>query len=339
MIYLLRSYGPKEKSILKIGFSDNIDNRLSQYFYHNPYSEVLSTREGDEVLESLLHLYLKFLGFQYKKNGKLNEWFMNDNRVYQVFHISQESLEKKIWKHREKIFDKSKMSTSNKITEEYKIFEYLWEKNKENFEGERIIFKDGKLVQTYSKEVDILFWKFWRKRNKDKILEENFNDSLFLSNNINIAQDFLDNHFYKTGFFHEKMRLYCEFMDKYSGCKEIEDIIYYKIRDDRFRKYYNFYGTRGCSSKNYQEGNLYEGVMDTTKDILLQKAIYNYFKVGQKYTKKEIKSGLKKIFRDLNITSRKPKATDLGIYFNLTRTRITNPQTGKLDEGYKLESL
>ena len=167
MIYLLRSYGPKEKSILKIGFSDNIDNRLSQYFYHNPYSEVVSTREGDEVLESLLHLYLKFLGFQYKKNGKLNEWFMNDNRVYQVFHISQESLEKKIWKHREKIFDKSKMSTSNKITEDYKIFEYLWEKNKENFEGERIIFKDGKLVQTDSKEVDILFWKFWRKRCKE----------------------------------------------------------------------------------------------------------------------------------------------------------------------------
>lgn len=188
-------------------------------------------------------------------------------------------------------------------------------------------------------------WEVSQKDYQDKInvtkaLESISSDvSDYLDECEKIAQDFLDNHFYKTGFFHEKMRLYCEFMDKYSGCKEIEDIIYYKIRDDRFRKYYNFYGTKGCSSKNYQEGNLYEGVMDTTKDILLQRAIYNYFKVGQKYTKKEIKSGLEKIFRDLDITSRKPKATDLGIYFKLTRTRITNPQTRKLDEGYKLESL
>ena len=188
-------------------------------------------------------------------------------------------------------------------------------------------------------------WEVSQKDYQDKInvtkaLENiSSNVSEYLDEYEKIAQDFLDNHFYKTGFFHEKMRLYCEFMDKYSGCKEIEDIIYYKIRDDRFRKYYNFYGTRGCSSKNYQEGNLYEGVMDTTKDILLQRSIYNHFKVGQKYTKKEIKSGLEKIFRDLDITSRKPKATDLGMYFNLTRTRITNPQTGKLDEGFKLESL
>lgn len=82
MIYLLRSYGPKGKSILKIGVTDNIKARSSQYFYSNPYSELISTREGDETLESLLHYYLRFLDLQYKKSGKLDEWFIDDPKIY-----------------------------------------------------------------------------------------------------------------------------------------------------------------------------------------------------------------------------------------------------------------
>ena len=341
MIYLLRSYGisGKSKSFFKIGFTDNIYNRSSQYFYMNPGCEIVSVREGDYILEGLFHYYLKFLGLQYKKNGKLNEWFINDPRVYQVFHISQESLERKIWKHREKVFDRSKISKSNKITEDYKLFEYLWEKNKENFEGERIIIKEGKLVQTKAKEIDVAFWKSWGKQNKDKLLEENFNDFLYLSNDINIVQDFLDNRFYSTGLFTEKMRMYCEFMDMYKGNREIEDIIYFKIKDERFRKYYNFYGTKGCSARNYQEGNLEESMIDCSKEDELRKAIYNFFRLGQGYTLKEIKEKLGIIYRNLGITSKTPKATDLKKYFKLTRVKFTNSVTKKRIEGYKLESL
>ena len=163
--------------------------------------------------------------------------------------------------------------------------------------------------------------------------------SEYLDEYEKIVQDFLDNHFYSTGLFTEKMRMYCEFMDSYQGNREIEDIIYFKIRDDRFRKYYNFYGTKGCSAKMFREGLLFEGMTDATKNIDLMKAIYNYFKAGQRYTKKEIKSGLEVIYRDLGITSRKPKVKDLEGYFKMTRTRITNPQTGKLDEGFKLDIL
>lgn len=331
MIYLLRSYGisGKSKSFLKIGFTNDIHTRSSQYFYMNPGCEIISVREGDYILESLFHYYLRYLGLQYKKNGKLNEWFIDDPRVYQVFHISQESLERKIWKHREEVFDDSKISISSKITEDYKIFEYLWEKNKENFEGERIVFKNGKLVRTKTKKIDIVFWKFWRKRNKDKILEENFNDSLFLSNDINIIQDFLDNHFYSTGLFTEKMRMYCEFMDSYLGNREIEDIIYFKIKDERFRKYYNFYGTKGCSARNYQEGNLEESMIDCSKEGELRKVIYNFFRLGQGYTLKEIKEKLRVIYRNLGITSKTPKATDLRKYFKLTRVKFTDPVTKK----------
>ena len=154
-----------------------------------------------------------------------------------------------------------------------------------------------------------------------------------------VAQDFLDNHFYKTGFFHEKMKMYCEFMDSHRGNKEIEDIIYFKIKDGRFRKYYNFYGTKGCSSRNYQEGNLEESMLDFSKEEELKRAIHNFFKLGQGYTLKEIKENLKYIYRDLNILSKIPKATDLGKYFKLTRVKFTDPGTKKRIEGFKLDPL
>ena len=40
-------------------------------------------------------------------------------------------------------------------------------------------------------------------------------------------------------------------MDKHDGNKEVSDIIYFKIKNSDFRKYYNFYGTSGCKAKEY----------------------------------------------------------------------------------------
>ena len=338
MIYLIKSYGIRGKSFLKIGFTNNIKNRVNQYFYMNPGVEIISTREGDELLESLLHFYLKFLGFQYKKNGKLNEWFLDVPMVYQIFHISRESLEKKIWKNREKVFNLSKISSPNGSNLEYDLFEHLWRKNKKEFEGEKIVFKEGKVIRTKAKKIDILFWRIYSNKNPDKVI-------ILPPTNISpeyekISQDFLDNQFYSTGIFREKMRMYCEFMDKHQGNKEIEDIIYFKIKDERFRKYYSYFGTKGCSSRKYDEKLMSEGMFEATKEMELKKAILDRFKNQGVYTLKEIKEGLGIIYRNLNITSKTPKSTDLSKYFNLTRARIPKKgESRKYSEGYKLESL
>ena len=127
--------------------------------------------------------------------------------------------------------------------------------------------------------------------------------------------------------------MYCEFMDKHQGSKEVSDMIYFKIKDPKYRKYYNFYGTSGCSSLRYEEKNLEQGMVDTSKSEELSFAIHNKFKVGEKYLKKDIKPILQDIYRDLGITTSKPKTTDLGKYFNLTRVRV------KQQEGYLLNSL
>ena len=186
-------------------------------------------------------------------------------------------------------------------------------------------------------------WEVSQKDYQDKIsvtksLESlTSNVSKYQSDLEKEVQDFLDNKFYKTGLFHEKMKMYCEFMDKYFGNKEVSDMIYFKIKDPKYRKYYNFYGTKGCSSKKYQEKNLKLGMIDISKESELSLVIYKKFKAGDRFTKKDIKQILQDIYRDLGITS-KAKATDLEKYFKLIKTKITLPDK-KLENGFKLEIL
>lgn len=216
------------------------------------------------------------------------------------------------------------------------------------YSGDFISISKHTNLPVYNSFIEIANERAWEVSQKDyqdkinvtKALENITNDiSEYYDEYEKIAQDFLDNRFYSTGLFTEKMRMYCEFMDMYKGNREIEDIIYFKIKDERFRKYYNFYGTKGCSARNYQEGNLEESMIDCSKEGELRKAIYNFFRLGQGYTLKEIKEKLGIIYRNLGITSKTPKATDLKKYFKLTRVKFTNSVTKKRIEGYKLESL
>ena len=187
-------------------------------------------------------------------------------------------------------------------------------------------------------------WEVSQKDYQDKISVTKSLESLtsniseYQSDLEKEVQDFLDNKFYSTGIFKYKMKMYCEFMDKYNGNKEISDIIYYKIKDPKYRKYYNFYGTKGCSSLRYEEKNLELGMIDVSKESELFSVIYKKFQINSKYTLREIKSTLQDIYRDLGITS-KPKATDLDKYFNLTRVKFSDPKTKKRIEGYLLKSL
>ena len=78
-------------------------------------------------------------------------------------------------------------------------------------------------------------------------------------------------------------------------------------------------------------------MIDVSKESELSSVIYKKFKIGDRVVNKDIKQILQDIYRDLGITS-KPKATDLGKYFKLTRTCITLPDK-TIKEGYLLKSL
>ena len=204
--------------------------------------------------------------------------------------------------------------------------------------------KTGKPV--YNSFIEISQERGWEVSQKDyqdkisvtKSLESlTSNISEYQSDLEKEIQDFLDNKFYSTGIFKYKMKMYCEFMDKHNGNKEVSDMIYFKIKDPKYRKYYNFYGTKGCSAVNFEEKKLLLGMIDESKESELSSVIYKKFKVGDRVIPGEVKIILQDIYKDLGIIS-KAKATDLGKYFKLARTKITLPDK-KTKEGYLLNSL
>ena len=331
MLYLIKSYGPKGKKIYKIGYTTSLDNRLNQYFSHNPFIELISVREGDEELEKLIHISLYSLGYKFTKGGKLDEWFTGDlNKIQYIFHSTKKYLEKVIWRNRDKAFSIDSISNIN--SDSFKLLRRLYKENNYRINGNKYITKDDKVIKTNTSDLDILFYKLLLRNFPEDIdIKDAFPDiSIELEKEV---QNFLDTKFYSTGIFEKKMKMYCEFMDLHQGNKEISDMIYFKIKDPKYRKYYNFYGTSGCRSMSYIESKLKLGMVDTSKSDELFSAIHNKFKVGEKYLKKDIKPILQDIYRDLGITTSKPKTTDLGKYFSLTRIRI------KQQEGYLLKSL
>ena len=249
---------------------------------------------------------------------------------------------------------KQKIDSTNKLldiynkvtTDEQKEYVKKLERDSEKYIHDFVSIskKTGKPV--YNSFIEIAQergWEVSQKEYQDKIsvtksLESiSSNISEYQSDLEKEVQDFLDNKFYKTGIFKYKMRMYCEFMDKYKGNKEVSDIIYYKIKDPKYRKYYNFYGSPGCRALSYEEKKLERGMINSSKELDISSIIYSKFKVGDRFAKKEIKQILQDIYKHNGITS-KAKATDLGKYFTLKRTCITLSDK-TIENGFKLESL
>ena len=98
--------------------------------------------------------------------------------------------------------------------------------------------------------------QFYRTDVTEQEKVQSFLNLVFESEEDRIVSDFLDYHFYRTGRFEEQMRMYCEFCDTYGGNQDIMSSLDHKIKDSKFKGYYTFYGTSGCSSRNYKEAEL-----------------------------------------------------------------------------------
>lgn len=109
------------KSILKVGYTDDINKRMYQYFSANPGFDVLGIREGEEMLEDMIQIYLTYLGYQRRVGKRLNEWFDDRPEIQQIFHIGRDRLENLLWRSREKVFNLTRSTHLN-------IYEYLRER-------------------------------------------------------------------------------------------------------------------------------------------------------------------------------------------------------------------
>ena len=335
MLYLVKSYFPLGKFIYKIGFSEdsNIKIRLDNYFYTSPGSEIISLRQGDELLEDLIHYYLYYLGYRYQKNGRLDEWFIGDPEVLSIFHVSKESLERKLWKYRDKVFNEDRIKDRRSL--DYKLFEYLYTKNKDSFVGILTdLDKFKKPFRTKAKLIDSIFWGIY---SKDLQLETKIK---YLSNwipsgNYEIAVQNFIHEFEGTNKFPEKLQIYCEYLDYYKDIKAVFDNIRLFVREPEYQKYYDFYGTSGCKAKKFRRKDLEKDFINSMKND--SELIYKEFNIGGIYTSKSIKNKLGIIYSSLGI-SKTPKATDLEKYFEVKSVLIPNLETGKRDKGFKIIS-
>lgn len=318
MLYLIKSF-TRNKPILKIGYTDNMENRMNQYFYANPGLELISTRKGDELLEDMIQAYLKFLNYQYQKHGKLNEWFVDDLKVYQIFHIHQEKLENKLWKHRADIFNLGKSA-------DLFVYEYLRDKNLDSYRGRKYrIIGRNKLEVCKSNRLDVEY---------QKILEEKESTAKYLNykeNKDSFNSEFLD-AFYNTNNFEKQMKLFCEYLktNNYNR-KELENVISQKYLD-----YYDFFGIDGCRANSYKESNLQSKLLCETESDKLAKVVLDKFKLNERISKKEIKETLKSIYQDLSL-SKTAKATDIEEWFKIKS--VVFPVNGKMTHGFEILAL
>lgn len=82
MLYLLKQYG-KNKTYLKIGYTQNLKERLKAYNTHNAEFEVIYSMEGEQDLETFAHKLLS----DYNIKG---EWFKEDPMIYYVWELTKQ---------------------------------------------------------------------------------------------------------------------------------------------------------------------------------------------------------------------------------------------------------
>lgn len=85
MLYLIKEFG-KENVYLKIGYTQNLEERLKAYNTHSAEFELVNSMEGGPELESFAHKLLT----EYNIKG---EWFKEDPMVYYVWELTKQEYE------------------------------------------------------------------------------------------------------------------------------------------------------------------------------------------------------------------------------------------------------
>ncbi len=114
------------------------------------------------------------------------------------------------------------------------------------------------------------------------------------------------------------------------------------LEDSSYAKYYYSISKERASALKYRKGNLDKEYRDQKIRLInVDKVIEDIkinFQIGERYSKLYIKETLRDIY-ELNGYNKTPKASDLEEYFELKPCQITNKETGKQDNGFKIIKL
>ena len=144
--------------------------------------------------------------------------------------------------------------------------------------------------------------------------------------------------FTKLSFFKDRLKLYCEYMDKNLEESRLVSSYVSDNFEDRFDVYYSYYGSKGCSAREYLRKNLEEGLKSTInkhnlEDFVLEK----YFEVGKFYSNKYVKASLTEIFKDNNI-QKVATAGDISDFYEVKQVKAFDKTLNKRTMGYQIIS-
>lgn len=306
---------------MKVGYTDDINKRMGQYFYNNPGFDILGIREGDEMLEDMIQIYLTYLGYQRKIGGRLNEWFDDRPEVQQIFHISRNRLENLLWRSREKVFNLTRTTHLN-------IYEYLREKNLDSYSGVNYkLDENSNIIPIKYNKLDLYYQTSIINKNLDVETEPTGIDDL---------DNFIE-EFYSTGNFSNKMKAYCKFVDQYGKDNYIMGIVDIRIPDPKFKSYYNLFGTSGCRARSYRDDRINTIIDSRIKINNLSTKVSEMFKIGKRYSRKDIKLLLSQIYNSLEI-KKIAKANDLEKWFEIKEVKFPDA-TGKWIHGFEILAI
>ena len=130
------------------------------------------------------------------------------------------------------------------------------------------------------------------------------------------------------------MKAYCEFVDQYGKDNYIMGIVDIRIPDPKFKSYYNLFGTSGCRARSYRDDRINTIIDSRIKINNLSTKVSEMFKIGKRYSRKDIKLLLSQIYSSLEI-KKIAKANDLEKWFEMKEVKFPNA-TGKWIHGFEI---
>ena len=134
--------------------------------------------------------------------------------------------------------------------------------------------------------------------------------------------------------FTERLKELCE-----SGFTEEEKKMIAQQVSERFDKYYNILGPERCKANGYRPTDLEREIKALTSKDNITREFCIRFKVGERYTNSEAKKMVGKLYEDIGLGYKKPKATDIFEYFEVKRVSMFDENRKKINGIELLKNL
>lgn len=347
MIYVVgvASLSDPSKQLIKIGFSDNWENRKAAYISFNPLTDFLFTIDGGiEQDEKNLHAYFK--EFRYQGYGK--EWFNYDEGIIEFFKVNDtiEKIRQIVGEPVERITD-----IPIQITQVVQVLALL---NNWGAKNKAIDQEEQKLARLGTFDAKEILESIKSRYSADFLTTErlitiwfdiyneikSYSDSEITDSDKTEYDKEIEN-FYQdlaaSNQFHVNLRVFCNFLDQHKDNRYITRQLFDKILDVRFWLYYTYLGIAECRAKVFRDNLLSHVLVDSLREKEVREEVIKVFDIKVRYTLKDIKTRLREIYTKFGMT-KTAKASDINEWFRTKTVTIIDEAKNKIN-GFEILSL